>query len=224
METTKPLSQNPLLYPRTLRSPERPSPQYLNSWAPAFEQRLMVFCMGATCSGKSTFIDRCTESNNKFGSIKVGEEMRRRHPPEYFDGLGAMQHTEDEAWEIFTSSLDDNVRRGKSIVLVDGQPRLPSQVEKCFRAASERSFVWIILWFMVDEDELKRRMLERFKGKTGELGLAKERMVNDKCQLYDVFQSIFLWDKRYDLSTFIPNIVTPNTFDTWVRKLSDFDF
>lgn len=186
------------------------------------EIRLIVFCMGVTCSGKTTFIDFCTEEEEKIGAIKVGEEMRLRHPTEYFDGLAAMDSTEDEAWEIFNEQLADNVRRGKSIILVDGQPRLPSQVDHCLGIVESQGFICKFLWFHVDNEELDKRMNGRFEGQIGALNLAKLRMINDKVQLYDVIQTLFsseLFDSAYHL----PEPVRPHECKKWLKKFQDYD-
>ena len=202
-----------------------PTTQYLNSWGTSFQIRLMVFCMGVTCSGKTTFIDLCTVSRKRFGAIKVGNEMLLRYPPERFNGLAAMDDTEEEVWEIFQEQLDDRISEGKSIILVDGQPRTVSQVDKCLEAASEAGFSAKFLWFHVTSKELNERLGKRFEMQSGahELSrheLSRQRMTNDKIQLYDVIQELFI-SEHFEPLFHSPGIVKGNEYALWLERLQN---
>jgi predicted kinase len=185
------------------------------------EARLIVFCMGITCSGKSAFIDSCTREDERFGAIKVGEVMRARYSPERFRGLAAMPDTEDEVWEIFSDQLADSIHEGRSVILVDGQPRMPCQVDRCLGFVEEFGFYSLFLWFKVGEQELERRLHERFEGTIGALNLSKERMKNDKIQLYDTIQELFA-SKFFNASWHVPQIVKSNECRDWLKKLQNF--
>lgn len=87
-----------------------------------------LFCvMGMTCAGKSTLFDYFSDKISKgilnFGLIEVGKEMRKRYPPEHFQGQSNPKHTAQEAWQIFLGQYAEHKQSGKKIILCDGQPR-----------------------------------------------------------------------------------------------------
>lgn len=90
----------------------------------------VVFLMGATSTGKSTFMDFAESVlGNHVALIQVGKEFRKRYPPEHFKGSAAPDHTEKEAIAIFDEMLYASLARtGVDLILVDGQPRRESQV------------------------------------------------------------------------------------------------
>lgn len=155
----------------------------------------MIVClMGPTCSGKSTFIQSLLTTNpDTIGAIEVGKEMRRRHPPEYFNGLGAMEHTEKEVWDIFEEQFEAN--RGKRIILVDGQPRLPSQVDKLIDFASKHLHTLYYLLFNVTKEETFERLQKRHADDLKSQALGFARSTNDKVQLYDVLVELTKQDQ-----------------------------
>lgn len=148
-------------------------------------KKLICVC-GVTCSGKDTFVERAAELYPRIvGTIQVGKEMRLRHPPEYFKGLGAMADTEPETWAIFDEQYKRMEGQGKSIIFVSGMPRLKGQVEKLQRYCDPT-----FLFLYVSEDVLSKRLDERFKNNPSARELSIKRMVNDKIQLYDIMMEI----------------------------------
>jgi len=142
---------------------------------------LVVSVIGVTNAGKSTLMDHM-RSVDGCACIEIGKEMRRRHPPEYFQGLGAMAETEQEVWEIFDEQHSDALHRGAPLVLIDGQPRLESQVLQLrIRVGKYR-----LLQLHAPHDELRRRAEARDGASPGALQLTERRLVNDYRQLYEV--------------------------------------
>ena len=143
-----------------------------------------MYCIcGVTCTGKDSLVERAhVLYPNIVGKIQIGNEMRRRHPPEYFKGLGAMQDTEPEVWEIFDEQYKRAEGEGKSIIFVSGVPRLEGQIERL------QQYVFDFhVWFLTVEDKiLQERLYNRFKDKPDWAKLAQDRLRNDKIQLYDV--------------------------------------
>lgn len=83
----------------------------------------IICLMGITCSGKDTLAERMQELHpDNVGLIQIGKEMRKRHPPEYFKGLGAMAHTETEVWSIFEEQK--KLSEDKKLIVLTGVPRL----------------------------------------------------------------------------------------------------
>lgn len=145
----------------------------------------IIFVWGTTCVGKSTFMAQAQEiMGSRVGLVEVGKEMRRRYPPERFRGLGAMEDTEDEVFEIYTAQLRKAFGANCDFILVDGQPRLPSQIDRVlsfFPAVTKK--VW---WLFAEEETVNRRLNHRFKEDEEGFKLAQQRVTNDKVQLYPI--------------------------------------
>jgi adenylate kinase family enzyme len=144
---------------------------------------MFICLMGVTCSGKSTFI-QSKAKDKRFGSIEIGKEMRKRHTPDYFNSLGAMPHTEKEVWEIFEQQYA--AVANAQVILIDGQPRLPSQVSRLMDHAKWVGRELHYVFFSVDKDETFRRLMGRFPNDAQSQALSLARSINDKVQLYDV--------------------------------------
>lgn len=138
--------------------------------------------MGITSVGKSTFINSAPP--DRVAKVEVGKEMRRRYPPERFRGLAAMPDTEDEVFEIYQEQLREAYRSGKEFILVDGQPRMVSQIRRVmeFYPMIPREAIWL----HVDDTILEERIEARFPDDPGSRELAVKRMTNDKTQLFPV--------------------------------------
>lgn len=140
----------------------------------------IIYMLGVTCAGKDYLSDHAVAKYpDTFGAVNVGKEFRRRYPPGYFQGKGAMASTEDEVYEIFTQQLEAASK--KPFVLVSGQPRLVSQVDRIFA-----KFPGSILWLHQPDSVLLDRLEKRFVDSPDAIHLAKERLLNDRIQLFDV--------------------------------------
>lgn len=84
----------------------------------------ILHLMGPSCAGKSTLIKRVLQiSPHTVGAVEVGMMLRAKYGESYFKGQAAPSKTQKEAWDIYVSAVEDCVESGKSLVLVDGQPR-----------------------------------------------------------------------------------------------------
>lgn len=168
----------------------------------------IVFIMGPTCSGKSTFLNYCKEQEpDRVGVIEVGKLFRAKYPPEYFEGFAALEKTRQEAWDIFTECLYQNFTRKLDLILVDGQPRDISQV----KAVLESQFVQIprrvnpdstetilppITWrkrffyFYCPREVQQQRAENRHPTGGKELTLAQVRIDNDRLLYHDVLVAL----------------------------------
>lgn len=140
----------------------------------------LVSIFGMTSVGKTTLLDAMRDVP-WVGQIRVGEEMKRRHSAEYFEGQAAMDKTEDEVWEIFDEQYQYCKKRGDKVVLCDGQPRMVSQVPKMVKHRNLS-----IIWLHCNTAALIKRAETR--GEWGQLSL--DRMNNDRIQLLDVIHSL----------------------------------
>jgi hypothetical protein len=141
----------------------------------------VIFCMGVTCSGKTTWIDK----QKNVGKVQVGKEMRKLFPPGYFKGRGAMTETEEVALRVFQEQFEKE--KHNLAVLVDGQPRLVSQIDPILDITGKQCSV---MWFQASDDELLARLRRRFPDDSESYDLAIQRMKNDRIQLYDVLHEL----------------------------------
>lgn len=139
------------------------------------------FIIGTTCVGKDYLIETaCTKYPHLFGAVQVGKELRRRHPPEYFQGLGCAPACYDEALDIYREQWKLNQMIGKKYILVSGQPREMSQVQPVLDFAKGT-----VVWMFAPHDVIMERLEKRFANDTSSKELALQRLKNDRVQLYD---------------------------------------
>lgn len=139
------------------------------------------FIMGLTCVGKDYFIEKaCEMYPHLFGAVQVGKELRKRYPPEHFQGLGAAPATRKEAIDIYKEQWQLNKVIGKKYILVSGQPRERMQVEQVMAFASGP-----VIWMTTSQEIILERLKQRFKDDPSSMKLSLDRIVNDKVQLYD---------------------------------------
>jgi len=163
---------------------------------------MLICLLGVTCVGKDTIAEEAQKKwPEDVGLIQVGKAMRLRHPPGYFDGKGAMEHTEDEAWSIFTEQLQ--AAENKKLVVCVGQPRILSQVERVIALERRKMFLWFTSSHETD------RITQRFKNDSASMELSLRRRANDRIQYYDVLHQLlyrnqivvpFVNDNAADLS------------------------
>ena len=149
---------------------------------------ILVCVMGVTNTGKSTLLDRMktSEKSLRFGFIEVGKELRRRHPPEYFNGFAAMKETEEEVWDIFDKQYNEAKEAGADYIICDGQPRMDVQLE-----VMKRKYAPLIFILLTTEDStLKKRAGERDLNNSSATKLSMDRLRNDFSQMYYVLAEI----------------------------------
>lgn len=190
----------------------------------------VIFLMGSTCSGKGTFCEFAKKTLGRdVATIGIGAEMRKRFPPEHFKGLAAMPETESVVWEIFDAQWAEALKSGAKMIIVDGQPRLPSQVEKCLTYQQPyMAFRFVLLHASMEArrrriearfpipvyDIAKANEFEELRKKAVESRkLAEARITNDNIQLFDVWAKISLCGHQMTV------VNTNETADTYQRHL-----
>lgn len=146
----------------------------------------IIYVLGATCSGKSTFVAEAAKFSDEFGIVQVGKELRRRHPPEYFQGKGAMDFTEKEVEEIFTEGVQAAIDANKIAVFVDGNPRSYDQLYLLGKF-HEREVFW---WLHADELQVRDWLRDRFPEDVASRELAEQRLTNDCVQLMPLLHEL----------------------------------
>src|SRR5690606_10206962 len=92
--------------------------------------KYFIAVIGATASGKSTFIDFAKKQYpDYFTSINIGQILRAKYPPEYFEGQGTLDKTEDEVRKLVEDAVTELVSRDKQVLLIDGHLKYQDQIE-----------------------------------------------------------------------------------------------
>lgn len=170
--------------------------------------KTIVFVMGATCSGKTTLIEKADEYfADTATTLCVGKILRKKHPPEYFEGSGAPEKTTQDVLDIFDKGVSDFKDSTYSMLLVDGMPRQDCQIQRVAELESHFHIVFVYLYCPDKEREL--RLSERFKKGTSGHDLGLARMQSDKAMYLDVICRINLytcWTVDYIDVSFSPEL------------------
>jgi predicted kinase len=155
----------------------------------------IFFIMGTTCAGKSTFLDDTLEKyKDDIGVVQVGKLLRAKYPPEYFEGQAAPEKTKIEAWNICYNTTNELVEEGKSIILIDGQPRDEEQTELCINNWNESQFKKHFILLDAPLVERKSRLADRFDKEDpdylGNLKLAQDRLEGDAKNYFYVLKTL----------------------------------
>ena len=160
----------------------------------------LIFVIGPTNAGKSTLIEAAKHLGH--GTVEVGKAMRKKHPPEYFAGQAAPDHTEIEAWQCMLDEMEiarmgcDPLTEqgavahlsgravGKQFCFIDGQPRSLKQYHKVRRDFPHYQTTFLHLWAPNTEREI--RAMNRDKGDPARLKLSLARLNGDIPVLYDM--------------------------------------
>jgi adenylate kinase family enzyme len=154
----------------------------------------LVFVMGATNAGKSTFMTKMgSDYPHVVGLVEVGKLMRAKYPPDHFKGQAAPAHTAMEAWSMMTVAIEQHINNGKRLIFVDGQPRDMLQaagvLDKYYDDTEHWSSVkFLHLW--AHKDRRIERAKKRDAGDEAKLQLSLQRMDNDPPQLYEVLSLV----------------------------------
>lgn len=155
----------------------------------------LIFVMGVTNTGKSTVMETLRGYEHAgVGLIEVGKMMRAKYPPDYFKGQGAPQHTQKEAWGMMTDGIDKHAANGRSVALIDGQPRNWEQMLWALELPNPRSFIH--LWA---PPEIRLERAHRRDGTDAEkLKLTLNRLHDDALKLYDIIAYLHLKGERVE--------------------------
>jgi|GEM_PF-2753305 len=160
----------------------------------------LAFILGPTNVGKSTLLENMLrwskeQPEDPVGSVEVGKMMRAKYldpkspdyQPDYFKGSSSPAHTEAEALHMMYVSISEQ-KMQKRIILIDGQPRNPSQVEHILRLG--QPLVFINLY--AEEAEREMRARARDHNDPDRLSLSLRRMQGDIPALYEVLNLLIL--------------------------------
>lgn len=146
---------------------------------------MYIHILGVTCVGKDTLIEHLASTNQDVGAIQVGKEFRKRYTAGHFKGLGAMASTEDEAFAIYTEQAA--LIKDKRYKFVSSQPRLITQVARI--EESEPGAKRLYVFIRASDEAIQQRIDIRFENMINIIEakeLAKQRVINDRIQNYDV--------------------------------------
>lgn len=165
----------------------------------------LVFVMGATNSGKTTFLEKMAKDYpNPVGLVEVGKMMRAKYPPEHFAGQAAPKHTAIEAWSMMTVAVEHCIDGRKRLILIDGQPRDMEQaigvLDKYYSDTDNLSSVkFLHMWAL--PDIRIARATNRDGHDVEKLALSIARMHNDPLQLFEILSFLQSRVNPKDLTT-----------------------
>jgi hypothetical protein len=152
----------------------------------------LIFLLGATNAGKSTFLRHFLDTHPEARSVEVGKTLRAKYldpasphyQPDYFKGSAAPEHTESEAWLLMVRGITDGIAAQASHLVIDGQPRTMRQA---WRAATELGSIPRVFLHLWAPPAVRRARAEaRDRDNPDALRLALQRMDSDPPVLYDV--------------------------------------
>lgn len=169
----------------------------------------IVYVLGVTCTGKTTVIKEIEQKFIGVRSVLIGQELRKKYPPEFFRGMGAMPETEEEVIRILRDAIEDFLTSDDELLLVDGAPRLPPCFDFCESVSvyrCDRSYLLLV----VDSDSvLDSRSRDRDGDNVEKLALSQQRISTDKQLTYEILCSIL----KEDLSDSLIVLNTTDGFD-----------
>lgn len=145
----------------------------------------ILHLLGNTGAGKTTIMDTLHARNtDAVAHISVGRELRKRYPPNYFDGQAAPQKTEVEALELYDLFIYANKRKPQvKLIVVDGQPRRASQVSAILSLHQDCPKRFLLIH--ADHDVREERLHGRDRGDPEKVKLAMARLNNDYRNQYE---------------------------------------
>lgn len=186
-------------------------------------RKTIIFVMGPTCAGKSTFLQLAASAVPEIGLVEVGKALRAKYPPEHFAGQCNPSHTAGEAWDLCKSMAQAHLDDPKKlVVLVDGQPRDRDHVAKIyshFVAPGKVKVRFILIDASLEERERRARA-----SRTGDdlEKLALPRLRNDMMSHYEVIVEIIKHGGKVEVfdSSNPRNFSVSDLFSPLVRDIS----
>ncbi len=157
----------------------------------------ILHLLGATCAGKTTLIEKMLAlSPGKVGAVQIGKMMRAKYGAAFFKGQAAPASTQHEAMDMYYAGILEGIAEGKSLILVDGQPRDLNQAKTILAAWPQHRSEFLL----VHADHDVRESRAKATRKEGdELDLALARLVNDYRNNYVVMTEILRQHRRIDV-------------------------
>jgi len=154
----------------------------------------LMFVMGPTNCGKGHLIQHACKHYGAWG-VQVGNLLRKKYGPAYFNGQQAPEHTRVEALNMMMDNIRLAVEKGYSLILVDGQPREPSQVDAIFDnfiGPSRDGEVYYNVFFLLLHcpDSLREQRAKERDTDPAALELSLKRMTKDIGELQKLFYEI----------------------------------
>lgn len=162
---------------------------------------LVCFVMGATCAGKTTFLNYASAATGRVlpvSLVQVGKMFREKYPPSHFEGQAAPEHTAGEAWEWCAAGIDAAAKKGSRLILVDGQPRSVRQVQQVH---AEIVPIFRTMFVLLHADlSVRMTRASRDESDPAKKDLTTRRLTNDLQSGYEVLTTLLEYGHRVQVS------------------------
>jgi len=154
----------------------------------------LLFMMGPTNVGKSYTINYAVEKYDGY-KISVGQLLRDKYGPDFFKGQQAPEHTRAEALKMMIEGIQAGIDEGRSLILIDGQPREPGQIDAIFENYIEgpmKVLVDVHFCLLHCDDDLRMDRLKKRDKDPAALELSTKRFNRDLAELQKIFYMILV--------------------------------
>jgi adenylate kinase family enzyme len=158
---------------------------------------IVLHLLGNNGVGKTTIQrEMVLRHHPRVAAISVGQVLRNRYPPGYFDGQAAPQKTEAEALKIYQEFVWKAFEDCADLIIIDGQPRKASQVQ-IVDASEPRLQKDYLLLHASHEDRAHRLSARDVDPEAVRLSMA--RLDNDYRNQYEVMIELAKLGKNLDI-------------------------
>lgn len=156
----------------------------------------LIFVIGPTNAGKGALLDAVTNVDpDGVGLVEVGKLFRAKYldpkspfyDPDYFKGQAAPAHTAAEAWNMMVVGVNANIVAGRSVILIDGQPRDVDQVNGILNEYGRNPTFSVEFAHVYAPESLRQKRAQvRDANDEAKLKLSMQRMQGDLIKIYEV--------------------------------------
>ena len=146
----------------------------------------ILHLLGCNSVGKTTIMRAfCNFEFENVAAVSVGQLLRAKYPPEYFQGQMAPEHTEQEALQLYCDFVTNSIANGKKLIVIDGQPRSISQIDGVHNFPGNKITHKYVL-IHADYKLREARVVKRDEQNQSALDLAQKRLMNDFRSTYEI--------------------------------------
>jgi adenylate kinase family enzyme len=180
-------------------------------------KKFLFFVLGATCVGKTTFLQAMKEHYNAH-LVEVGKILRAKYSPEHFQGQGNPAHTKQEAMQLCISGIMDGMDAQAQYIFVDGQPRDSEQAKMLLAWREEPMRERVTIELVCPKDRRKARMVQRDFQNPQALQLSLDRIDRD---VIDIHETLMVFN-QYTVQRFNTGVDGYSPLGAFQRVLREY--